>query len=609
MDLASQPPSEPSLLEDPERLLQGILDVTIDAFILIDAAGAIRRWNAQAERVFGWLEAEVVGRPLTETIVPPSHRDGHLHGLARFLQTGAGPILRRRIEVTARRRDGTEFPVELAVAPIPLGDDQVFGAFVRDLSGRNAAEEQLAFQSEILRHVRDAVVVTDRLGAVRYWSDGAARLFGYPSTEMIGCNASVLIPDSKALQPFLTDVLERGSGVAEWQARRHDGTRVWIDTHSSVMRDLAGTITGILHVGRDVTERHRAREALSEQEATLRAMFEQTAVGVSVVDWDGTFVQTNQVYRDLVGYDEADLSRMTFLEVTHPDDRQRVLASRAELKEGRRESYQLDKRFVRKDGSSFLGRITVSVLRDEAGHPRGTIGICEDISQRRDAAEQLRHFADRLREARENERIQISRRIHDELGQSLTALRLDLGWIEARLAELPALREKLQAMGRLAEATIGRIRTLATDLRPAVLDDLGLPAAIEWETQEFTRRTGIPCALDLPAEAFALDPDRSTDLFRILQEALTNVARHAQARRVGVRLRRLRREIQLQVDDDGRGITPEELGSHRSLGLLGMRERARLWKGQTEIRSLGNGGTSVVVRIPTSRSGGSTWTA
>jgi signal transduction histidine kinase len=153
-------------------------------------------------------------------------------------------------------------------------------------------------------------------------------------------------------------------------------------------------------------------------------------------------------------------------------------------------------------------------------------------------------------------------------------------------------------MAAIIEGTIGRVRTLATELRPAVLDDLGLLAAIEWETQQFARRTGIACTLELPATLPPLDADRSTDLFRILQEALTNVVRHAAAQHVDVQVRETPAELVLGVSDDGRGIGTAEATSPRSLGLLGMRERALLWNGTVDVRARPQGGTAVTVLLP-----------
>lgn len=365
--MTAAPRRTPDLLPPGELapLLRAILDAALDAFVLMDGDGIIRFWNRQAETLFGWTEAEAVGRSLSHTIIPERFREGHAHGLDRFLRSGAGPMVNQRVEVTACRRAGDELAVELAISPIQVGNARYFGAFLCDIS-----------------------------------------------------------------------------------------------------------------------ERQRVSTALQESRA------------------------------------------------------------------------------------------------------------------------QLRDFAGRLRQARESERAHIARRIHDELGQVLTALRLDIAWLETRLPkDQPPLREKCGAMAKVIEGTIGRVRTLAAELRPAVLDDLGLPAAIEWETQEFARRSGIACALQLPAELASLDADRATDLFRILQEALTNVARHAGARRVDVRLRVARGELFLHVDDDGRGITPAEAADPRSLGLLGMRERALLWDGAVDVQAGSAGGTCVTVRLPLPRNG------
>jgi signal transduction histidine kinase len=157
---------------------------------------------------------------------------------------------------------------------------------------------------------------------------------------------------------------------------------------------------------------------------------------------------------------------------------------------------------------------------------------------------------------------------------------------------------KTDQMAKLIDEMVDKVRTLATELRPAVLDSLGLSAAVEWAVQQFARRTRIEGALDLPAEPLQLDADRSTDLFRILQEALTNVARHAHASRVDVHLRATPGEVVLEVHDNGRGITESETENVRSFGLLGMRERTLPWGGELCVRVAPHGGTSVIACIP-----------
>ncbi len=480
MTLASRRP-EPRPPGKPEPLLRALLDGALDAFILVDTGGVIRMWNRQAEQVFGWDESEAVGRTLTETIIPARYHERHAQGLARFAATGEGRMLNRRIEITARNRDGSEFPIELTIAPVRQGDTQLFGAFVRDITDRKATEDHLRFQSTILGNVRDCVVVVDLSGLVQFWNAGAEAVFGYTAEEMVGRSAAILYADGNADRvPGDMDRIENGEDLnGEWQRRRKDGTLVWIDTKRVVLRDPRGQAIGVLAVSKDITERKHADEALL---------------------------------------------------ATH---------------------------------------------------------------------ERLREFAGRMRSVREQERALMARQIHDELGQVLTALGMDVAWLEARLpAQDRPLVEKCRAMAAIIEGTIGRVRTLATELRPAVLDDLGLLAAIEWETQQFARRTGIACTLELPASLPPLDADRSTDLFRILQEALTNVVRHAAAQHVDVQVRETSAELVLGVSDDGRGIATAEAMNPRSLGLLGMRERALLWNGTVDVRARPQGGTSVIVQLP-----------
>jgi PAS domain S-box-containing protein len=217
----------------------------------------------------------------------------------------------------------------------------------------------------------------------------------------------------------------------------------------------------------------------------------------------------------------------------------------------------------------------------------------------RESREQLRNLAARLQSVREEERAHIAREIHDELGQSLTGLKMDLAWLASRLPEdQPWLREKPQDMRRLIDATIQTVRKIATELRPGILDDLGLTAAIEWQAQEFQARTGIACEFISRLEEFPLERDRSTAIFRIFQETLTNVARHAQATRVSVSLRAHNGSLVLEVRDNGKGVTAEELADPQSLGLLGMRERALLFGGEVSISGQPGAGTTVTAQIP-----------
>ena len=213
--------------------------------------------------------------------------------------------------------------------------------------------------------------------------------------------------------------------------------------------------------------------------------------------------------------------------------------------------------------------------------------------------ERLRLLADGLLLAREEERAAIAREVHDVLGQALTALKMDVGWINRRLGDgATGTRDKLTAMAALIDDTVVVVRRIATDLRPGILDDLGLASAVEWQAREFEQRTGIPCTVHAGLGDGRVEPAVSTAVFRILQEALTNVTRHSQATHVVVTLEGRDGNLVLEVRDDGIGIPETEASKAGSIGLAGMRERAQLVGGGLSIAGLHGVGTTVHVQIP-----------
>jgi signal transduction histidine kinase len=217
----------------------------------------------------------------------------------------------------------------------------------------------------------------------------------------------------------------------------------------------------------------------------------------------------------------------------------------------------------------------------------------------RDSREQLRALTSHLQSVREDERTNVAREIHDELGQMLTGIKIDVSWVAGRLsADQDALRTKIRTIGTLIDATIQSVRRIASALRPGLLDDLGLIAAIEWQVQEFQSRTGTPTRLT--AEPSEIEPDRecSTAIFRILQEALTNVIRHAEATAVHITLKADAARLIMEVIDNGKGIAQHALADRHSLGLLGMRERALALGGTVAFRGRPGQGTTVTVVMP-----------
>src|SRR5438874_373873 len=216
----------------------------------------------------------------------------------------------------------------------------------------------------------------------------------------------------------------------------------------------------------------------------------------------------------------------------------------------------------------------------------------------RESEEKLRRLAAHLISVREEERAHIAREIHDELGQVLTGLKMEVTWLAKRLREKPLI-EKTDSMCKLIDTTVQTVRKIATGLRPEMLDDMGLVAAVAWQAKEFQKRTGIRCRTKLPPESVKPDVDISTTMFRIFQEILTNVARHSRATRVDMELAISEERVTLDVIDNGVGIADSDLNGKKSLGLLGMHERALLFGGEVKITGTPGHGTRVSVSIPT----------
>jgi signal transduction histidine kinase len=215
--------------------------------------------------------------------------------------------------------------------------------------------------------------------------------------------------------------------------------------------------------------------------------------------------------------------------------------------------------------------------------------------------ELFRNLSTYLQEAREEERTRIARRIHDDMGQALTALKIDLSWLNKRLAnDQGIIREKLESMVTLINENIETVHNVSEDLRPGILDDFGLAAAIEWQAEEFQKRTGMKCRISLPPHEFDLDKDKSTNLFRILQESLTNVIRHANATRVEINLSVKNGELRLEVLDNGKGIPEEAVNNLTSFGLIGIKERVHSLDGEVRIDGTPNAGTRIIAKIPIS---------
>lgn len=385
-----------------------------------------------------------------------------------------------------------------------------------------------------------------------------------------------------------------------------------------------GTDDSMLNEILDKKRREKAEELSHPLEGPYRLITENTRDLIALLDLEGHLLYLSPSCQDMLGYTPEELIGRPFFSLTHPEDQEMAMRMFRQTwfsEEGR----TMECRYQHQTAEWRVFESAWNWIPNGGSIPEKAVMVSRDITERKITEErlkqsytQLRELASHLQFVREEERTHIAREIHDDLGQTLTGLKMDLAWLEYRLSKLSdvvpsSLVNKIPSMSHLVDETIQSVRRIATELRPSVLDDLGLVAAIEWQTQEFQARTGIRCVLTpcLELEDIDVPQSHATAVFRIFQETLTNVARHANATKIHIRLKkdviaaehpdriiRPQDALLLEVEDNGTGITEQALSDSKSLGLLGMRERALLLGGEVTIKGIKGKGTIVTVRVP-----------
>jgi len=508
-------------------------------------------------------------------------------------------------EYRMRHKDGHWVDVEVLSSPLfdAEGHPTGFVGITRDIGMRKRAEEEYR---TILRTTMDGFWIVDMQGHFLDVNDAYCCMVGYSRDELL----TMRIPDVEAVEGpketarRIQKIMEVGEDRFETRDRCKDGKIIDMEVSVNYMEVGSGRMFVFL---RDITKRKKAEEVLMESEGRFRSLYEQAPLGYQSLDVEGCFIGVNQAWLDLFRYSRDQVIGRWFGDFLAPQEvdmfKQRFQRFKASGK------VSVDLEMVQCTGSTILVHIDGGIGHDEHGQFKQTHCILYDITARKRAEEQLRNSQGQLRalsahlqNIREEERTLMAREVHDELGQELTGLKMDLSWLTRRLSKnQKSLISKTESMLKLVDSTIRTVRRISSELRPGVLDDLGLIAAIEWQTQDFENRTGITCDFSSSLEEIGLDRDRSTAVFRISEETLTNVSRHAKATRVKISLEESADTLILQIEDNGKGIEESEVSHPKSLGLLGMRERVLVFGGEVEISGIPGKGTSVVLKIPLER--------
>jgi len=477
---------------------------------------------------------------------------------------------------------------------------------------RKRAEEALKESESKYRNLIDqawdAIFVIDSTGKMLLVNEQACQTLGYTQEELIRLNVADTYPvEERAIAAQRITMVQRGDHLRyERSMMRKDGTIFPVEVAIGMLPN--GMIQGIV---RNITSRKRAEEALLESEARYRQLVEYAPTAIYEVDLTtGRLISVNEVLCEYSGYTRDELLALNPLDLMTEESQKLVLQRMAGYAAGEPVPPTVEYKARSKSGREFWISVNAKYFYQAGLAVRATV-VAYDITERKQteeevqaSREQMRALAGRLQAVREEERTNIAREIHDELGGALTGLKIDFSLLTRAALKIEnktvrtSLLAGMDSMIESVDATIHTVRRIAMELRPGVLDDLGLVAALEWQLKDFEKRTGIRCEFFPPVEDISLDTDLSTALFRIFQEALTNVVHHSGAAEVCVRLRTDADSSTLEVEDNGKGIKEKNILSSKSLGLLGMRERAQMFGGRITVTGTPGRGTKVTVEIP-----------
>lgn len=346
-------------------------------------------------------------------------------------------------------------------------------------------------------------------------------------------------------------------------------------------------------------ERKRAEETTRTAQQRFKTIFEKAPFGIALIDAKtGDFYDVNPMYAEIVGRSPEELAHLNEASITHPKDVQNYLDQMALLNTKRIPSFRISKRICHPDGSTIW--IEISITPFDTNDSAKVCHLCmiKDISEHKQLVKNLQDLTAHLQNIREDERTRIAREIHDVLGATLTVLKMDLDWLSKKVTENP-MHERIISLHQLTGEAIETARRVSLNLRPNVLDNLGLSGAIEWLVREFEQRMDVVCQLDSTILNHArINKQCETGIFRIMQEILTNITRHAKATEVSIYIEEIEDQLFMEISDNGVGITEQQIFNPKSFGIIGMYERTEQLGGKLRILGIPSEGSTFELRIP-----------
>ena len=595
--------TEKKTAEEARFRLAAIVESSEDAIVSGTLDGIIVSWNAGAQRIYGYTEAEAIGKPIA-ILLPPELPDEE----AKILEMLSAGDRIEHFETTRVSKAGKRINISLSISPIKDSSGRTVGisGIARDLTERKRAEEALFRYAAIVQSSDDAIISKTLDGVIVSWNKGAEQIYGHNQAEVVGKPITILVPPELVKEENqILEKLRAGESIEHYETLRvtKAGRKINVSLSISPIQDSTGRTVGFSGISRDITERKQAEEAMREmnralqgknallqaREELLKTFVKNVPVAVAMLDRDMRYLQVSDRWCSDNSVEASEILGHSRYETPETPEHFKEVNRRA--LQG--EILRADEDRWQSGGKTLWGRWEVRPWRNPDNTIGGILIFAEDITRRKQIEEELADMSRKLVEAQEQERARIGRELHDDINQRLAMLAVEL----EQPHDPSEFQNRVQGFRKELRQISDDVQALSHELDASKLEYLGAVAGMKSWCQEFGGRSGmqIDCRRDVRS---SVPPEIGLSLFRVLQEALHNAAKHSGVKRIEVELREQSGVIYLMVRDSGKGFDMEAARQGRGLGLTSMRERVRLVNGTIAIDSKPMGGTTVHVRVP-----------
>ncbi len=598
-------------LAESENRLRTIFETEPECIKLIGADGSLIDMNPAGLAI---IEAEsadqVIGRNILQ-LVDDEFKPAFLK-LNNEVFSGKS----RTLEFSITGLKGTHRWMEMHAVPLRSKSGDVISVLSvsRDITERRKAEERIKQSEEryraLVENATEALVVFDaETQKFESVSQSAVDFFKMSKEELLKIGPLDLSPEyqpngslsSLYAEEKIAETIAGGKPSFEWMHTDKDGNHIACEVNLvRLPSDHHVLIRGSIF---NISDRKKAEEVTRMSAQKYKLLFNKNPFPMFMLSKpDLKLIDVNEAAAIQYGYSREEFLNLTAFDI-RPDDDVTPFMNKIENSPELINDFGIRKH-RKKDGTIIKVEVKTHQIVDD-GRP-ALLVLTNDVTERMIAEEEIKRSHEELRQLssyletiREEERTSIAREIHDELGQQLTGLKMDISWLSKKInGESKVVHEKISGMLSLVDETVKTVRRISTELRPGILDDLGLVDALQWQSHEFEKRTGITSKFDTSFSESSFEKKLSTGIFRVFQETLTNIARHAQASKINTSFERQEENLVLRIKDNGKGFNESEIKVKRTLGLVGMKERAKMFGGNLDIKSQAGKGTEITLSVP-----------